>query len=234
MPVDAYTNDGQLLDAARFTAEQWEALKTQSANTPDMFRMSCCNSRAVLKTSLYGVQFFAHYSDECANAPETLWHIAGKDMVVGALAAHGIKGVLEASGGKGARKWEADVLFEVKGRRVAIELQRSYQHLRDFIRRQDRYNADSVECYWLLRGEVATPLMKSIVQKRLREEFGGKLPPGSFFPALPTLPWLWLKPEESLPVLGPGIAMTVERWMGAVLAGTFRYSKDKGAWLIHD
>ncbi|WP_162097067.1 hypothetical protein [Burkholderia multivorans] len=38
-----------------------------------------------------------------------------------------------------------------------IELQRSYQHLRDFIRRQEQYTASGVECYWLVadgRGRI--------------------------------------------------------------------------------
>ncbi|WP_083377769.1 hypothetical protein [Pseudomonas rhodesiae] len=57
--------------------------------------------------------------------------------------------------------------FEVGDRKIAIELQRSYQHLRDFVRRQERYERYGVECYWLVRDEVAKPLGKSILPQAM-------------------------------------------------------------------
>ncbi|MFD1691759.1 hypothetical protein ACFSHR_10115 [Azotobacter chroococcum] len=97
--ADALFFDGSSVNAADFTPEAWEGMKSASAVNPQLFTMACCGARAVLKTSIYGVQFFAHYSDECATAPETQWHVAGKDMVMGELRVLGIQGVLEKTGG---------------------------------------------------------------------------------------------------------------------------------------
>lgn len=61
--------------------------------------MPCCRSRAVLKTSINGLQFFAHHSDECATAPETIWHFQAKDLLYGTLGAFGVDPKTEVSGG---------------------------------------------------------------------------------------------------------------------------------------
>lgn len=42
-------------------------------------------------------------------------------------------------GGIGKDRWEAGVYIEMGDRTTAIELQRSYQHLGDFVARQKRY-----------------------------------------------------------------------------------------------
>lgn len=69
MTQSAWTRDGRPVDAATFSSPEWEQLK-QSAQLGD-FMMSCCKAPAVLKTSINGLPFFAHLSDECATAPET-------------------------------------------------------------------------------------------------------------------------------------------------------------------
>lgn len=135
MHPDALSRDGEPL-AGHFTELEWEALKAQSQTDPSAFKMPCCQSRAVLKTSMQGLQFFSHYSDECATAPETIWHIEGKDLIFGALKFFGMNPRSEVPGGTGKDRWKADIYFEVGARKIAIELQRSYQHLRDFERRQ--------------------------------------------------------------------------------------------------
>jgi competence CoiA-like predicted nuclease len=111
--------------------------------------MECCGAIAVAKTSPNGVQFFAHISNECATAPETVWHIGAKALVVDGMRRLGATCSEEVFEG-GARPWKADVLVQWSGRRIAIEIQRSYQHLRDFKRRQQRYRDADVECVWLL------------------------------------------------------------------------------------
>lgn len=77
MIPDAFTHDEQPAYAGDYTTHEWDRLKRQSLENRFAFKMGRCSSRAVLKTSINGLQFFAHYSDECATAPETKWHIAG-------------------------------------------------------------------------------------------------------------------------------------------------------------
>lgn len=200
MIPDAFTHDEQPIYAGDYTTHEWDRLKGQSLENPFAFKIGCCSSRAVLKTSINSLQFFAHYSDECATAPESKWHIAGKDMIVDALNLYGVNPRLKVSGGTGKDRWKADVYFEVGDRKIAIELQRSYQHLRDFVRRQEWYERYGVECYWLVRDEVAKPLGKSILRKRWNEEFNRTMPHDSFFVNLPTFFFSILNPEADVHV----------------------------------
>ncbi|HBP6526445.1 TPA: hypothetical protein L6A81_12465 [Pseudomonas aeruginosa] len=166
--------------------------------------MPCCHARAVLKTSPNGLPFFAHYSDECATAPETIWHIQAKDLLFGTLNYFGVGPRTELSGGTAKDRWKADIYFEFEGRKIAIELQRSYQHLRDFEARQAKYARHNVECYWLVRQEVGHTLMKAITSKRWREEFKKVSPPeGVFFNSTPQFFFGVLRPGLEVDVYWP-------------------------------
>lgn len=209
MHPDALSRDGEPLWAGHFTELEWEALKAQSQTDPSAFKMPCCQSRAVLKTSMQGLQFFSHYSDECATAPETIWHIEGKDLIFGALKFFGMNPRSEVPGGTGKDRWKADIYFEVGARKIAIELQRSYQHLRDFERRQARYARYGVECYWLVRNEVGRTLMNAIMNKRWRDEFGkGAIPDDHMVNTSPSFFFGMLRPERESNVACPRLHLT--------------------------
>ncbi|MBK5417716.1 competence protein CoiA [Pseudomonas sp. TH31] len=210
MIPDAFTHDDQPVFAGQYTNAEWDALKAQSLESPFAFKMGCCKSRAVLKTSSNGLQFFAHYSDECATAPETAWHIAGKDLVFGALNLFGVNPRSEVPGGTGRDRWKADIYFEIGERKIAIELQRSTQHLKDFVARQERYARYGVECYWLIRYEVAMRLLNAIMKKRFKEEFNRVVPPlGYMINTWPNFYFGILNPEnDSTNVVTPGFAIS--------------------------
>jgi competence protein CoiA len=229
MTQSAWTRDGRPVDAAAIPGLHWEALK-QSAQLGD-FVMPCCRAPAVLKTSINGLPFFSHLSDECATAPETIWHLDGKAAVLAALVSMGINARLEEPGSTPAGdRWEADILLAVPGRTIAIELQRSYQHLRDFERRQQRYAASSVECYWLVRHETFRTLAKATARKLLREEYGNNFPPNGIGTGmLPSLPVSMLNADSPLPIqfgLGKGAALV--EWIGGILQGSYQYRG--GCW----
>jgi hypothetical protein len=133
------------IDAHSLTEQEWVALK--STYVVGEYTMPCCSARAVPKTSPNGLQFFAHYSGECATAPETIWHRESKSILTTVLRRMGITCEEEGYDAVAGRKWMADVYFEANGRKIAIEIQRSYQHLDDFLRRQRRYEESGVECY---------------------------------------------------------------------------------------
>ncbi|KSQ21756.1 hypothetical protein APB26_32770 [Pseudomonas aeruginosa] len=208
MQPDALTKDEQPVWASEFSAVAWEALKLQSQADPASFRMPCCQSRAVLKTSINGVQFFAHYSDECATAPETIWHVQAKDLLFGTLKVFGLVPQTEVTGGTGKDRWKADVYFEFDGRKIAIELQRSYQNLREFEARQARYARHGVECYWLVRREVGLTLMNAIMRKRWGEEVKrGSAPEDSMINSTPLFFFGVLSPDTEVNVHWPGGAV---------------------------
>jgi hypothetical protein len=202
----------------------------QAAQLGD-FVMPCCNAPAVPKTSINGLPFFAHLSHECATAPETKWHKTGKAAVLAALNNMGINGRDEVAGrSPSGDKWEADVLFPVSGRAIVIELQRSYQHLRDFSRRQERYMASAVECYWLVRKETFITLAKGTSRLLLKRDFGNVFPSGGIGTGmLPELPVAVLDTEgEQLVQFGGFKTATVPTWLAGILNGSYRYRG--GSW----
>ncbi|VWB98414.1 hypothetical protein BLA13014_04604 [Burkholderia aenigmatica] len=225
----AWTRDGRPVDAATISSAEWDLLK-QTALLGE-FVMPCCKAPAVLKTSINGLPFFAHLSDECATAPETKWHKGGKAAVLAALDGMGIMGREEVPGSSSSGgKWEADVLFSFHGRTIVIELQRSYQHLRDFIRRQERYAASSVECYWLVRAEAFITLGKATTRLLLKRDYGNVFPPGGIGTGmLPELPVAMLNTEGEQRVLFGGLkTATVSNWLAGILDGTYQYRG--GSW----
>lgn len=205
MNPDALTHNNQPVWAGQFTDLEWESLKAQSRANPFAFKMPCCQARAVLKTSSNGLPFFSHLSDECATAAETVWHIEGKDLVFGALKFFGVSPRSEMPGGTGKDRWKADIYFEHSGRKVAIELQRSYQHLHDFVRRQERYARYGVECYWLVRDSVGMTVGDAIWKKRWKEDFGKKMPHlGHVVNTFPTFYWGILTLGDNPTIITPG------------------------------
>lgn len=232
----AWTRAGEPVDAGSFSSAEWEALKANSVLGD--FVMPCCRAPAVLKTSINGRAFFAHLSDECATAPETKWHLAGKAAVLSALRNMGIHGQEEVPGKSSTGAWEADVLFEVGDgparRRIAIELQRSYQHLRDYVRRQERYAAGGVESYWLTTTENFRTFCKASGPLRLKRDLNGVVPAsGGFFPMVPEVPLGLLQLTEAPIVCFGGMkSASLADWLGAIVDR--RYTYCDGLWFIVD
>ncbi|STQ89997.1 competence protein CoiA [Iodobacter fluviatilis] len=229
MTQSAWTRDGLPVNAATYLSVDWEILK-QAAQLGD-FVMPCCKAPAVLKTSINGLPFFAHLSDECATAPETIWHRSGKTAVLAALNELGIEGSDEVQGqSSNGDKWKADVLFSVGGRTIAIELQRSYQHLRDFTLRQDRYKDSSVECYWLVRQETFITLGKATSRQLITREFDNVMPPQGIGTGMPpNLPVAMLNTEgEQLVHFGLLKSATVQAWLAGILNNNYQYRD--GSW----
>jgi competence protein CoiA len=231
MTQTAWTRDGRPVDASSYSNSDWEALK-QTAQLGD-FVMPCCKAAAVLKTSINGLPFFAHISDECTTAPETVWHQAGKAAVLAALKSLGIEGRAEVPGeSPKGDKWEADVLFSVHERTIAIELQRSYQTLREFTRRQERYAASAVECYWLVRKENFITLAKATSRLLISRDFDNTFPVGGIGTGmLPELPVAILDiGDRQLIHFGGFRTATVQDWLGGILNGTYLYQG--GSWTL--
>jgi competence protein CoiA len=188
MPSSAITKAGVQIDAELISSTEWSTLK-KGSSVGD-YLMPCCRTPAIPKTSVRGVQFFAHLNDECDTAPETQWHIEGKSAVLAALESIGLVGASEVPGGVRGDEWQADTLFELEGRKIAIELQRSCQTVDDYIARQERYARHSVECYWLTRRTNLSAVTKVTGRLRMKREWGGKFPPGrsGFSPLITEFP----------------------------------------------
>jgi competence protein CoiA len=225
----ALTCDGQVLYAATISNEKWESLKINSKLGD--FLMPCCKAPAVLKTSINGLPFFSHLSVECDTSPETTWHKTGKAAIMTVLSGWGVPCQDEAHGQAPDRsKWKADVLFSSSGRTISIELQRSYQNLRDYTRRHQRYAASGVECFWLVRKEGFLTLGKATARLLLKRDFGGVFPSGGIGTGmLPELPVAILDMEIERSIIFGGLkSATISDWLEGVVAGTYKYRG--GSW----
>lgn len=218
----AITMESEAVLANYYSEEQWATLK--SNYSIGELLMPCCNTPAIPKTSPNFLQFFAHYSDECATSPESIWHLRTKDDICAVLRSKNISVKLERGGKSSSGKWIADIYFEYEGRRIAIEIQKSYQHLNTYIKRQKKYKEGGVESYWLLYKPRYITLIKSLANHRIKNEFGGNFPPEGYVkPCLPELPIAYYD-TENVPAIVKGtdfLNCSVECWVHAVMSKKF-------------
>lgn len=212
--------------AENFSSNEWSDLKNNYLVGD--FIMSCCSAPAIPKTSENGLQFFAHLSDACANAPETIWHKKAKDMVHDYCIDRNIFCKLEEPNIK--HKCKADVYIEYNARKIVIEIQRSYQHRDKFFERQKRYKDSGIECFWLVRQEVYRTFVSTESKHRLRTEYGGKLP--EKMPICnPGLPIVFLVLEPEIGIRGGGLfKSSFEAWLDSIFKRTFIF--DGFIWKI--
>ena len=228
----AVNKDGTFSVAFDFDDDAWELMK-ENYSVGD-FLMSCCGTPAIPKTSANGLKFFSHYSDECASAPETIWHLQAKESLVKALRKINIPAKDEVSGGLTSEKWKADVYFEYSNRKIVFEVQHSYQHLRDYFKRQERYLKSNVECYWVLYKPRFSTVTKSIAKHRLKEEFSNVFPKdvGGGLGQISSLPIIWFEPEDDCPIKAPGFfSVDTNHWIESILNRSFSYSPS--GWKIY-
>lgn len=227
---DLAIHNGFEIHAHTFDATEWYAL--QSTYKMGEIVMPCCNSPAVPKTSSNGLQFFAHHNGECTTAPETIWHSSTKQAVANALSTLGVNAELEVSS-ENKRRWQADVFFVHQGINFAIEIQRSYQHLDEYLQRQKRYEDDKVKAFWLLHPERYKTVTLAMAKLRIKTEFGGKQPKGGgVFPCLPSIP-IACAEGEPIAIRGAGLfKSSMENWLAAIVDSRFYW--ENGKWLISD
>lgn len=231
MVIEARFADGRgVANALRMTSAQW--MELQASYQMGELLMPCCPAPAVPKLSPNGHPFFAHAGGACSTSEESQWHLAAKILVRSVLENLGCRATLEESGVGNSGRWQADVWAVRDGVKLAVEIQRSYQSLRDYRRRQERYRIEGIKALWLMRRDRYMTLTKSTAKERLRAEFGGKFPPeGSFGPCLTDLPvaQLQLDPEPS--VRGAGFfSATIPQLLEAAL--TDRFLCIDGLWCI--
>jgi competence protein CoiA len=109
-------------------------------------------------------------------------------------------------------------------------LQRSYQTLSEFTRRQERYRASGVDCFWLVRKETFVTLGKATVRVHVKRYFGGMFPAGGVGTgSLPELPVAMLDTDGRQMVVFGGLKLaTVSDWLAGLLCGDYQYRD--GSW----
>lgn len=154
MPLRAYLA-GEPLVAFKISQSDWEVLKRSEERKA--ITLPCCNSRAVVKTSSLGTQYFAHYrkSPDCLSESESKEHLRLKYLVAAAAEAAGWDVTTEFIGqSPQGTTWIADV-FCIRGKaKVAIEIQLSSQTSKELIARQHRYAESGVRAAWFMKSNV--------------------------------------------------------------------------------
>ena len=227
MTDQAKTRTGKDIHVSDFAHETWEDLK-RTSRLGD-FILPCCNSPAVLKTSINGTPFFSHLSDECATAPETIWHQETKRAVIMGLEALGIQAHTEMPGGGPSGRWKADVYFVHESVIHAIEIQRSPQTLSKYLRRQQKYADSSVRCFWLVRPAISPALVKACHRERRRRGIAVKAVDLWRLPDLPVS--LYMADTGEQPVIyGGGRRSELIDYLRAIMDGRYVYAD--GLWII--
>jgi hypothetical protein len=146
MPLVAFL-DGQRIDSYLATDQHWDHVKKEY-KTKGL--TMACGLPGVPRRSKLGLKHFAHKAGvQCGLLKcwsESPQHTAAKVIIAGAAAEAGWEVTVECREAQGA--WVADVLVEKDGRRIALEVQWSRQDAEEFSRRQERYAAHGVECFW--------------------------------------------------------------------------------------
>ncbi len=219
--------DGTIVDASVLTPSAWREL--QVTYHVGELSMPCCGAPAVPKTSPNGLRFFAHAAGTCGSAPETIWHETAKQTVRDTARALGYQAALEQPGRTGDQRWCADVWLDIPGSPVAIELQHSYQHLRTYLERHERYQNAGVRCLWLLMKERYMTLGKATLKKRFVEEFGRKWPEGEG-QCLRELPMAMLDLDSSAFVRGVRLQAPLSDVLKAFVEDSLIWQT--GAWVM--
>lgn len=92
-------------------------------------------------------------------ARETPFHVEAKRAIRDVAISRGWAPTIEARHPDGA--WQADVLVEKNGRRIAFEVQWSRQSRADYDLRTRRYASDGIETVWLSKGSPLHPAVLS-------------------------------------------------------------------------
>ena len=138
MPLAALV-DGVYTCAPLLDDAQWSALRRAE------IRFHPCGEPGFARVSALGTRHFVHKQLCSAHGSESPEHLRMKALVATHVAAAGWEARTEVPGSG----YVADVLAQVRGVRVAFEIQRSRQDLQTYHRRQRRYQDDGVRAVWL-------------------------------------------------------------------------------------
>lgn len=227
----AHDTEGRVVFSDQYTDEEWDNLKN-NYRIGDLI-MPCCKSPAIPKTSSNFMKYFAHYSDECGNSPESIWHLESKELLVEELKKFGIDAILERTGEGQSGTWKADIYFEYNNLKYAFEIQHSYQKISEYFKRQKRYTESGVNCYWILYGPVYLTVTRSIGKYLIKNEFGGKTPK-PFYGCSRELPLVVLdiNNENNKIRLAKLATLSIKDYIRGVINNKFIFDEIERVWRV--
>lgn len=150
MPFSAVINNSKIY-SFKIKESEWEEYKKDKSK---YFSMNCCSSKAILKTSKFGTQFFAHSpkSDCNLSVKESIEHQYCKYIIAKTLHSLGWNVEAEKSGETPTgKKWFADIFAEKNNSKVCIEVQWSPQTAEETDSRTQVYEESGLKCLWFVR-----------------------------------------------------------------------------------
>lgn len=225
--VEARHIHGGTVNALRMSRTEFEAL--QKSYTVGELLMPCCPGAAVPKVSPNGLQHFAHASGVCSESEESQWHQRAKHTIRAHLEALGCTATVEEPGHGAGGRWQADVWGERGDIRIAVEIQRSYQHFRDYLERQAKYREAGVRTVWLLRLDRYRTLISSMAKEMRRADLHRDRP-WSCHPDIPVAILTLDEAGEAKATGASGFEATLPTLLDAVMTDRFKWVE--GLWCI--
>ena len=113
--------------------------------------MTCCNTKAIMKTSSLGLQFFAHARNrDCNFKPESIEHLMLKKYVYETLKDLGYKTYIEENISINGILRRPDVMLSLNGKKIVFEIQVTEQSLSKIEERSIEYIKNGITVIWLI------------------------------------------------------------------------------------
>ncbi len=144
MPLSALV-DEELVCAPLLDEQRWKELKGHPVT------LQPCGHRGFTRVSPLGTQHFVHERDSGCEHSESPEHLHLKAVIAVAANSAGWQAATEVSGDG----FVADVMAVAEQRRVAFEVQRSKQILREYQHRQERYRQQDIRSVWFAKSVPA-------------------------------------------------------------------------------
>ncbi len=148
MGFRAIKDDTELI-SLNFSFNDWEKLK-KDISFKNTLKMTCCDSKAIMKTSKLGLQFFSHHvKKNCNSKPESIDHLMLKKYVYEALIHLGYKADIEKNIYINNTQRRPDVLVEINDLKIVFEIQNTKQDLSLIKQRSLDYVNNNMIVVWL-------------------------------------------------------------------------------------